>query len=229
MKTEIVAHRGITHLAPENTLPALHYAWKRNISVEIDVRLTKDKKIVAFHDSHTKRLLGTKWHVNKIPLKTLISRKIVFSDQNISPLAEILKKLPKGPRLFIEIKCGNEIIPLLKECLLDVACNKLNQIAIISFNLNTLAKCIDEEIKTKFYWTGAKVRNPKLVPIDGFLCRYVSEESINIAHEQGYEIYAWTVNSYNEAYRLINLGVNGIVTDRALQIMEFLKKRINLE
>jgi len=229
MKTEIIAHRGIkTHWAPENTLHAIAGAWKRNISAEIDIRLTKDGRIAVIHDSNTKRLLRKNWQVSKTPLKRLASRKIVDSNKTISALGQILKRFPKGnSRLFIEIKCGDAILPVLKNCLLRFP-DKLDQIAIVSFHLNMLAKCVDELPKTKLYWTGPKVRDHRGIPISGFLCRWISEESVKVAHEQGHEIYAWTINSYDRAQCLINWGVDGIITDRALQILEFLKRRIRL-
>ncbi len=56
---EIIAHRGASHDAPENTLAAVNLGWKRNAdAVEVDVYLSKDNRIVAIHDKNTKRTTG---------------------------------------------------------------------------------------------------------------------------------------------------------------------------
>ena len=47
---EIIAHRGASYLAPENTMASVMLGWEKNADVEVDVYLTKDKKIVAIHD-----------------------------------------------------------------------------------------------------------------------------------------------------------------------------------
>jgi glycerophosphoryl diester phosphodiesterase len=56
---EIIAHRGASHDAPEDTLAAVSLGWKRNAdAVEVDVYLSEDKQIVAIHDKNTKRSTG---------------------------------------------------------------------------------------------------------------------------------------------------------------------------
>jgi glycerophosphoryl diester phosphodiesterase len=59
LPVEIVAHRGESHDAPENTLAAINLAWQRGVqSVEIDVHLTKDGKLITIHDADTLRVTG---------------------------------------------------------------------------------------------------------------------------------------------------------------------------
>src|SRR3972149_12270636 len=61
---EIVAHRGASHTAPENTLASVTLAWQRDAdAAEIDVRLTRDGRIVALHDETTERTAGRYWDV----------------------------------------------------------------------------------------------------------------------------------------------------------------------
>ena len=56
---EIIAHRGASFDAPENTLESVNLAWvKQADAVEVDVYLSKDGQIVAFHDSNTKKITG---------------------------------------------------------------------------------------------------------------------------------------------------------------------------
>ena len=64
--TEIIAHRGASYIAPENTLASVKLAWKLNAdAVEIDVNLTQDKRIVAIHDPTTKRTTSANLVFNK--------------------------------------------------------------------------------------------------------------------------------------------------------------------
>src|SRR5688500_19564502 len=61
---EIIAHRGASYDAPENTLAAMKLAWEQKAdAIELDLWLSKDGKIVVLHDSNTKRLGGTTNHV----------------------------------------------------------------------------------------------------------------------------------------------------------------------
>ncbi len=56
----VIAHRGASHLAPENTLASVELAWRLGAdAVEVDVRLTRDGRIVAIHDETTDRTAGT--------------------------------------------------------------------------------------------------------------------------------------------------------------------------
>ena len=56
---KIIAHRGASHDAPENTIPAILLAWEKNAdAVEVDIHMTADKKIIAIHDKDTLRTTG---------------------------------------------------------------------------------------------------------------------------------------------------------------------------
>ena len=55
---EIIAHRGASYLAPENTLASVKLGWQKDADVEVDVYLSKDNRIVVIHDSTTKRTSG---------------------------------------------------------------------------------------------------------------------------------------------------------------------------
>ena len=68
----IVAHRGASYDAPENTLSSVRLGWEQGADcVEIDVYLTKDDQIVAMHDKTTKRTAGKDWTVSERTLAEL--------------------------------------------------------------------------------------------------------------------------------------------------------------
>ncbi|MCA9017815.1 MAG: glycerophosphodiester phosphodiesterase, partial [Planctomycetaceae bacterium] len=115
---EIIGHRGASYDAPENTLASVNLAWQRNAdAVEIDIYLTKDGKIVAYHDKTTKRIGGRDQAVNEQTLAELQTLDVgawkneKYKEERIPTLTQILKAIPAGKRLFIEIKCGPEVLP----------------------------------------------------------------------------------------------------------------------
>jgi glycerophosphoryl diester phosphodiesterase len=68
----LIAHRGESADAPENTLAAFRLAWERNVpTIELDVHLTKDGEAVICHDADTKRTAGTKLVIKDTPLADL--------------------------------------------------------------------------------------------------------------------------------------------------------------
>ncbi|MBB06738.1 MAG: glycerophosphodiester phosphodiesterase, partial [Roseibacillus sp.] len=136
----IVAHRGASGEAPENTLPAFNLAWKQKAdAIEGDFHLTKDGKIVCFHDLNTRKLTGRNLTLSKTTypeLKGLDAgawKNKKFAGTRIPLLEDVLATVPPGKKIYIEIKCGPEIVPAL----LRVVSNsglKNEQIVIISFN-----------------------------------------------------------------------------------------------
>src|SRR5262245_24153707 len=99
---EIIAHRGASHDAPENTVASFQEAWRQKAdSAELDIQLTKDGRIVVLHDSTTKRTTGTDLKVSEQTLAEL--RKLdagswkgeKFKGEKLPTLAEMLATAPK--------------------------------------------------------------------------------------------------------------------------------------
>ena len=155
---EIIAHRGASHDAPENTLAAVNLAWQQKAdAVEIDVWLTKDGRIVAIHDSTTKRTAGRDWGVadrTLADLRTLDAgswKGAAWAGEKIPTLEEVLATIPDNKRLFIEIKCKTEILPEL-ERVLKASGKAPHQTAVISFDLDTVQKVKRRMPGLKVYW-----------------------------------------------------------------------------
>ena len=142
---EIIAHRGASHDAPENTLAAVSLGWKRNAdAVEVDVYLSKDNRIVVIHDKNTKRTTGHDGLVhemNWVQLRQLDAgswKDRKFKGEPIPLLSGLLETIPEGKHLVIEIKCGPEIIQPLA-ALLKKAKTPPSKTAIISFSFDVVA------------------------------------------------------------------------------------------
>lgn len=150
-KMEIVAHRGSSQDAPENTLAAVDLAWEQRADgVEIDIHQCKSGEIVVMHDANTLRTTGFDGPIAALTLDEL--KKLdagawkgeQFAGQRIPTLDEVLAHLPPDKRLFIEIKnTGGEVEAIkaifapLKTSLQRAQITE-EQIAIIGFNFELM-------------------------------------------------------------------------------------------
>lgn len=100
----IIAHRGLHIFAPENSLAAYVAAKNANMAIELDVRQTKDKELVCFHDRYTKRLLNIPGKLSMFDLATIKRYKILGSNQQVPTLKEALETIGDKTILLIEVK-----------------------------------------------------------------------------------------------------------------------------
>jgi len=242
---EIIAHRGASHLAPENTIAAVMLGWKKGADVEVDVYLTKDKQIVAIHDDSTKRTAGTEIQVAETTSKELRNLDVgsfksqEYAGEQIPFLADIVETIPAGRKLYVEIKCGKEILPFLTPLIMESG--KVSQIVIIGFDIETVASS-KKSLHVPTYWLKGtdKIKeteewiphDPKLVQmakdrgLDGLDVHYagVTKEFVDAVKALGQKLYVWTVDDPEEANRLVKLGVSGITTNRPGWLRKQMKK-----
>jgi len=247
---EIIAHRGASHLAPENTRTAVMLGWEKDAHVEVDVYLTRDNRIVAIHDSTTKRTAGVDLKVAETSSQELrqldvgLFKSAQFTGEPIPFLADLLQTIPRQRKLLIEIKCGPEILPILQPLLLESG--MLSRVVIIGFNLETVTRS-KELIDVPTYWLKGTekdketeqwiphdpllVQKAKQQGLDGVNVHHagVTRELVDAAHASGQKLYAWTVDDPNEARRLVRLGVDGITTNRPGWLREQLNNTSNTE
>ena len=142
----IIAHRGVSFDLPENSLPAFNISWNHAADgIEGDFHLTKDGAIVCIHDEDTGRVCKQNIVVRDSTLKELKALDLDYKGTEnlqikIPTLAEVLEILPDGKKIFIEVKCGNEIVEPLFSVLSRSKLNS-NDAVIISF---------DEEVIKEF-------------------------------------------------------------------------------
>ncbi|WP_145223694.1 glycerophosphodiester phosphodiesterase [Gimesia algae] len=236
---EIIGHRGASYDAPENTLASVNLAWERNAdAVEIDIYLSKDGKIVAFHDKTTKRIGGRDQEVKNQTFDELQTldvgawKNAKFKAERIPTLTQILETIPDQKRLFIEIKCGPEVLPQLKQ---DLAASGKTaaQTAIIGFDYETMqqAKQLMPELEVIWVFkvkqnkitrkwehkSGYYIQKAKEANLDGLDLGYngfVNKTFVEQAKAAGLPVYVWTVNKVGDAKKLAEMGVTGITTDR---------------
>jgi glycerophosphoryl diester phosphodiesterase len=242
---DIIAHRGASYLAPENTRAAVLLAWEKGADVEIDVHLSLDNRIMVIHDATTKHIAGVDLKVSETRSERL--RKLdmgsfkgqAFTGEQMPFLEEIIRTIPSGRRLYVEIKCGPEILPHLVE--LVGKSDKMSQIVIIGFDLETVARS-KQVLDVPTYWLKGTARDketdawiphdPNLVltarknGLDGLDVHHagITEALVAAARDAGQKLYTWTVDDPEEARRLVRLTVDGITTNRPAWLREQLRK-----
>lgn len=102
--SKIIAHRGLHLFAPENSLAAYLAAKEANMAIELDIRQTKDKVLVCFHDRYTMRLLNIPGKLSMFDLHTIKRYKILGSNQYVPTLEEALAVIGKQVTVLIEAK-----------------------------------------------------------------------------------------------------------------------------
>ena len=231
---EIIAHRGASFDAPENTLAAAKLAWAQGAdALEMDIRLTADGHLVVIHDETTQRLAGVALMVSKTNLAALAGLDVGrwkdprYAGEKIATLDEVLATVPPGKRVFIEIKGGPEAVVELKRC---VGSGHLNpeQVVIIGFDFVTItaAKKALPHCAAGWILDYAAGSQPPLAevvsqcqagglngldlnmrwPIDATVVKQV--------HRAGLRLDVWTVDDPVLARRLGAAGVDGITTNR---------------
>lgn len=225
---EIIAHRGASYIAPENTVASSKLAWELGAdAVEVDIYLSKDNKIICIHDSNTKRTTGQDHKVSETSsrvLRTLDAGTFKgprFKGEKIPFLKEIIRVVPEGKELVVEIKCGKEVLPFLEKEISKYGKGK--RFVFIAFDYNTICETKKVFPSNKCYWLCSNSdllqKNIALVQVSGLngvslSYTLITNEVAARIRDLGLELFSWTVDDPSEARRLISLGVKGITTNR---------------
>jgi glycerophosphoryl diester phosphodiesterase len=240
MKPLIIAHRGESYDAPENTLASVNLAWDRGAEgVEIDVHLSADNKVIVIHDYSTKRTGGRNKKVNKQTLDELKQLDVgswkneKYKDEKIPTLSEVLTTIPKGKRLVIEVKSDARILQFLKQ---DIENTKMepHQIEIISFSYSTVAMAKELMPTYKVFYLAdldftwytklispsvekliARVKKANLDGLNVWAGNLLTKEFVRKIKSSGLLLYVWTVDDVSHAKKLTDWGIDGITTNRA--------------
>lgn len=243
---EIVAHRGFSARAPENTLAAFELSWKNQIDAcELDVHLSRDGQVVVIHDKDTFRTTGVRHEVAKTSAAELTAldagswKGSLWKTQTIPTLSQALATLPEGrQRFFIEIKCGPEIVPALQK-ILEPLRPRAAQLAIIAFKRESAAAA-----KKALPWipvyrlASGKTKEKKPADLTQLIADTKSdgldgldlgadwpwtEAMVKQVRDAGLGLYVWTINKPADVLRYQRLKVDGITTDDPAMVREALR------
>ena len=241
MKPMIIAHRGASGYAPENTMAAFSKGIELGAdAIELDVNQTADGEIVVIHDATLRRTTNGRGRARE---HTLAELRLLdaggwfgkeYSGERISTLQEVLQWASARTRVWIEIKdaAAQKVLAIVKKE------QALDRVVIFSMHVEAMENLIDAPVERSLVFPrwSRKVRNIKS------LCALASELKLrSIAphfsvakrrfveqmHDVDLDVAVWTANRKGTIRRLVCNGVDAIITnypDRAKEIAEALAK-----
>ena len=247
---EIIAHRGASGDAPENSLRAMKLAWEQNAdAIELDLWLSKDGKLIVFHDADTKRIAGIDRKISDYTLEEAAQLDVgkwkdpKFTGEMLPSLESILATVPTNKKAVIELKSGKEVVPgFVPELVRVLRASKLKpeQLRVISFHHPTLEESKKQLPEIEHYFLhGYKNKDGKVPELSALIAKAKAAgyEGLNLNHgwpidaafvaevkKAGLKMLVWTVNDAAMARKLAEAGVDAITTDRPGWLREVLAK-----
>jgi len=241
-RVELIAHRGASYDAPENTVAAFKLAWQQGADgAECDLYLTADQQIIACHDKTTKRTAGIEKLIAETTFQELRTLDVgkwkssTFAGEKMPTLPELLETIPPGKKIYLEVKCGPEIVPqLIRE--LHASGKPLSEMPVICFNADVIAAVKQQQSELPAYYLSnpEKVTASKLIAkaqeihadgVDLKNCPEFDRDYADQVRAAGLRLDVWTVDQTADAKRLVELGVQGITTNRPAFLREQLSAK----
>jgi glycerophosphoryl diester phosphodiesterase len=232
-----IAHRGGAGDWPENTLPAFQSAVDLGFGyVETDVHATRDGALVAFHDESLDRVTDASGLIRELSWEE-VSRARVDGREQIPLFEDILGNFPQV-RVNIDPKHDTAVEPLVEAI---KRTNALDRVCIGSFSdrrLRRIRKALGTRLctsmgplgvaKTKAAGFGApfEMAAPCVqVPVRRGPITIVDDRFIRGAHRLGLQVHVWTIDDPEEMHELLDLDVDGIMTDHPKVLRGVLEQR----
>ncbi|MFX1235770.1 MAG: glycerophosphodiester phosphodiesterase [Promethearchaeota archaeon] len=225
-KIILIAHRGASNTAPENTLKAFTMAIELDADyIEFDVRISKDGELIIIHDPDVFRTTHKLGFVKQFSLNK-IKKLNAGNGEKIPTLEELLIETKGKINYMCEIKVKNisgKVLSILKNH------NVLDSTILISFKHNELLKSrnmypdlkLGAIIPSRLGWITnwfikkrliSSISQKSFFSINAFF-PLVNRKFVDFSHEKGLKVFAWTVNSKRKMKKLIKLGIDGILTN----------------
>ena len=238
---KVIAHRGASAYAPENTLAAFQKAIEQNADIiELDVRPTLDQKVIVFHDAKLNRTTDKKGFVRMRSFSELQKMNAgrwfgltEYKNETIPTFDQVLKHTEGKCELLVEIKSEGRVVRV------NFIRNLMNSIIQANAKERVIVQSFDSRILNLLYkyYPGFRYQKLIVVKVPGFkiqldkrvmvenILRKNHYESINVdhrfltkkfidkIHQNQKQVYCWTVNDSSRMKRLIDLGVDGIITN----------------
>ena len=236
-ETKVMAHRGASTEAPENTMAAFQKAIDDMADyIELDVQLTNNGEVIVMHDSNAYRTTGVDANIVNMTYKEVktLDAGSWFSDEyvgeNVPSLKEVLELTQGKIKLNIELKPADNGTALAKNTVRIIEkYNMVNDCVITSFSESALkaVKTYNQEIKVGYILSAAYGDFYDMKNVDFFSVNaaFLSKRTIDAIHNSGKRVYAWTVNNKESIKNLTNKGVDGIITDNPVLARETIYSR----
>jgi len=232
------AHRGGAGEWPENTIEAFSGSYDIGIRyMETDVHLTADGEVIAFHDPSLDRVSDVEGEISAHSWRE-ISRIRVNGIGQIPRMKDLLDIFPDA-RFNIDMKSDDVVAPLLN---LIVEQNAQYRVCLASFHDSRISRArqiAGPELCTSAGRIGvartvmrglglplSRCNNLILqVPLSRYGVPVLTERFIRQAHSDGKLVHVWTIDDENEMHRLLDLGVDGIISDRPARLKKVFSER----
>jgi glycerophosphoryl diester phosphodiesterase len=229
-----IAHRGGASEAPENTLPAFAGAVRLGYRyVETDVHVTADGVLLAFHDDHLDRVTDREGEIASLPWSEVRKAK-VDGREPIPLLADLLGTWP-DLRVNIDPKHDAAVEPLAA---VIEATGAVDRVCIGSFSdrrIDRARALLGPRLCTSLGPLGILRLRLGLRPPGGVACAQVPTSTgpfdvltprlLRHAWRRGIPVQVWTIDDPDEMHRLLDLEVDGIMTDRPAALKQVLVER----
>lgn len=218
---ELLAHRGGRGFGIDNTLSAMVEAVRSGVRfIETDVRATEDGKLVLCHDATIRGRFVKRMSYSEL-LKLAPDRPL---------LREVLEELAGWVKFDLEIK--DAPVREIGEMLLDY--NIESETLVTSFDRTILGKLREgfPSMRTGYLFRISlrdekRLAEAKEIGADAVFPYFssIGRDFVEAAHEFGMDVYAWTVNAEDDFTRLLDWGIDGVVTDKYLELAKILEER----
>ena len=238
----LIAHRGESFDAPENTLVAYRMAVERGFGFECDVYLSSDGRVFSFHDRNLKRTTGidmdccdASWEevVSKVDAGAWKGEK--WRGVRPALLEEILPLARDGRYIYLEVKTGCEIIPYIKKAIDAQNAASAANMLFISFSEDVCKRLKETFPDYKVFLlageidAGEAVAKLRTLGIDGldvwFDANTVTGEYAQTLRDAGFELHVWTCDRLEHTLAAFAAGAQSVTTNCAQkQLDEYLKR-----
>ena len=225
-----IAHRGASGRFPENTRLAFVKAIEAGADmIELDCQLSRDGHVVVFHDERLNRISGSKETVRSRTLEQLKKLDVgrwrgkAFAGERILTLEEALESIAGNADLCLEMKSYSDSTPGIELKVLFIVSHYgyLDRTIFSSFDYRSLARLRELAPGGNIgLITGSPLKPNWLEAARGVAARsvhmqkeLVTREFLNLAWEEGLDVYVWTVNEVREMEALAEMGVQGLISD----------------
>jgi len=230
------AHRGGAGAWPENTMAAFENAVGLGYRyLETDVHVTADGKLVAFHDDVLDRVTDRRGRIADLPWSEVGAARV--DGHAIPLLADILDAWP-GVRVNIDAKHDAAVAPLVEVIGRHTAHDRVCVAAFSDRRLARFRRLTDGGVCTaagpagiarlrlaSFGPPGRRPAGCAQVPVHFGRVRIVDPSFVRACHRRGLQVHVWTIDEAAEMERLLDLGVDGIMTDHPAVLKEVLSAR----
>jgi glycerophosphoryl diester phosphodiesterase len=236
-----VAHRGASALAPENTMAAFEKAVELEAdAIELDLHVSRDGELVVIHDQTLDRTTDGQGPVHARSLQALKQLDAGrwfgerFAGQQIPTLAEVLDRFAGKVLLALEVKAGSAFFRGIEERVVAVLREHraISQVAVASFDHHALLRLkeLEPHLRTTALLVGRPVPIPMIaeackVEAMALECSLVTKTEGEACRAAGVQLVVWVVNEPARMRYFVDLGVDGIITDRPDLLRQVLAER----